>query len=489
MAPPETLARRWRKLKKRCSFSSSDRLVRSKSFTEQDVLKTADYDGERIPVGGGDGGPDGVGERDKYLTVGARDVNKFAGLREKISQWNHDLKKRRSSSENLANLAGTLPRPRRQQKQQHDGSRHNNEVIDDDMFVVVTPQRRQGGYVRSALVVSANTNANNSTTTTTKETPVRRPMMMAPSPRNSTPIKHPSSTGVERKDTSLWSSPSPSPPASDHSSSDFSQDNQRSNSSYSSSSSSQHGLHHNLYQDQDSGYDGFCPEKSIYSTGSSETSSLLSSEGQPESHQQQQSTPPPSQPAAVVHLKTQSPQEIYAKPRARPRPSPIYEKHSDYRISPPVPQPRGSLMNSIGHYSSLDPAAVYGGLDSPYGSVLTTTPPRAKIAQATVINLVKTRSLSPEGSPPPPPLPPRPSAHEQTAAPASLPPLPNPKPRSRQIVHGAVSLPRKRVDFQERARRRGSYHERDTVDSPTIGGSAIAANTPENSLQSIEKVN
>ena len=36
MSPPSTgLAKRWKKIKKRCSFSSSDKLVRSKSFTEQ----------------------------------------------------------------------------------------------------------------------------------------------------------------------------------------------------------------------------------------------------------------------------------------------------------------------------------------------------------------------------------------------------------------------------------------------------------------------
>ena len=351
MSPPETLVRRWRKLKKRCSFSASDRLVRSKSFTEQDVLKAEPQDPQD----------------DKYLTVGARDANKFQGIREKINQWNHDLKKRRSSE----NLAGTLPR--------HETTR------DEEMFVVVAPQQGyqgpQQGYVRSALVVSA----------TTKE---RR--VMLPSPRNSTPIK-PSPPGRgDRKDTSLWSSPSPSPPASDHSS-DFSQENQR-NESYSST---------HLYQDQDSGYDGFCPEKSIYSTGSSETSSLLSSEGPEHSGQYP---------------------EIYAKPRVRPRPSPIYEKHGDYRAG---------QRESLGHY----------------GAVSTT--PRAKIAQATVINLVKTRSASPDV---PPPLPPRPTFQD---APHSLPPLPNPKPRNRQILHGAVSLPRKRADFQDRARRRGSYHEQE----------------------------
>ena len=38
MSPPVALTKRWKKIKKRCSFSSSDRLVRSKSFTEQDTI-------------------------------------------------------------------------------------------------------------------------------------------------------------------------------------------------------------------------------------------------------------------------------------------------------------------------------------------------------------------------------------------------------------------------------------------------------------------
>jgi hypothetical protein len=42
MPPGDTLARRWRRLKKRCSFSSTgdnNKLVRSKSFTEQAGLE------------------------------------------------------------------------------------------------------------------------------------------------------------------------------------------------------------------------------------------------------------------------------------------------------------------------------------------------------------------------------------------------------------------------------------------------------------------
>merc|ERR1719410_2892752 len=84
MSPPSTgLAKRWKKIKKRCSFSSSDKLVRSKSFTEQD---SEPQPRARLPV-----------SNEKYLTVGSRDAGKFLGLKEKIAQWNSELKKRRST--------------------------------------------------------------------------------------------------------------------------------------------------------------------------------------------------------------------------------------------------------------------------------------------------------------------------------------------------------------------------------------------------------
>ena len=56
----------------------------------------------------------------------------------------------------------------------------------------------------------------------------------------------------------------------------------------------------------------------------------------------------------------------------------------------------------------------------------------------------------------PPPLQPRPHQREEDQ---SLPPLPRSKPRSKMIRQGAISLPRKRTEFREHARRRGSYHD------------------------------
>ena len=375
MSPPVALAKRWKKIKKRCSFSSSDRLVRSKSFTEQDVSTG--------PVGGG--GRRGAEElteqpvmgAEKYLTVGARDINRFQvrrnifslfnsfflqkneyfilqGIRDKIAQWNSDLKLRRRSTDNLSSLHISEPRDH---GRHHEPRDHHD---DSGMFVVASPGTG-GGHcrVKSAVVIS-NTG------------------------RGAT------------RGVSPPSSP-PSPGASD----DFS--DQR-NDSYTSQ--------HSLYQDQDSGYDGFCPEKSLYSTGSSDTSSVMS--GDTGGSSAGQDTP--------GVLGYNNPGDIYARTRPRPRPAPIYEKHGDY---------------GCGQYGTLAPRG------------------RATIAQATVVNLVK----APPPPDVPPPLPPRPLTRGDTSGVCDQPQVPQAKPRSRVIMSGAISLPRRRDQFKEAARRRGSYHD------------------------------
>ncbi len=269
--------------------------------------------------------------KDKYHTVGTRDGTKFQGIRDKIVQWNSDLKKR-MSTENLAAAA------------QHS---RDTEAEDSSMFVTATPQ--QHGQVKSAVVVVANNSRQDS--------------------------------------LSPWStnSSSPSPPVSDSDSS--TPDHRRSESSY--------RPHPAIFQDQDSGYDGYCPEQSIYSTASSDSSSVISE--------------------ADTSLPLFS--SLYGRSLARPRPSPIYEKDG-----------RDESLCKFG-----------------------TTSPRSRIAQATVINLVRSQVAGGGGGDAslPPPLPPRPSS--RTAL-TSLPPLHNPKPALGIIRQGAVSLPRRRPEVQERAR-------------------------------------
>jgi len=361
MSPPVALTKRWKKIKKRCSFSSSDRLVRSKSFTEQDVDNVEKGEEE---------------VNDKYLTVGSRDISRFQGLKEKIVQWNYDLKKRRSS-DNLTVQCDRINKVERNLSFRDNPSQEGTGNTDNEMFVVASPS--SANFVKNAVVISS---------TQAYTTNSLKPKSEIPSQR------------------SPWSSPSPSPPASDDFS-DSTTDNQRNN-SYTESLSQL-----TLYQDQDSGYDGFCPEKSIYSTGSSDTSSVLSSDGPDNSYNRDF--------------------EIYARTRSRPRPQPIYEKHEDYS---------DMKTDSLGgHYGTVSP--------------------RATISQATVVNLVKTNIVSPDTPPPlldtPPPLPPRPQ--HQREEDQSLPPLPRSKPRSKMIRQGAISLPRKRTEFREHARRRGSYHD------------------------------
>ena len=359
MSPPVALTKRWKKIKKRCSFSSSDRLVRSKSFTEQDVSPGGKDEEEEKHIS--HGGHTSSACDTKYLTVGSRDITRFQGLRDKIAQWNYDLKKRRSSDNlSVVHISNKLD--------------HDVHESTPPMFVVASPTN--GNFVKSAVVISSN---------------------------NTNSLKSPRKGGDRR-----WCSPSPSPPSP---ASDNSSDCNQRNDSYTSN--------HSLYQDQDSGYDGFCPEKSIYSTGSSDTSSVMSSEGQDG--------------ANITNISYNRDLEIYStRSRPRPRPSPIYEKHQDYS----------------GQYGTLSP--------------------RCQIAQATVVNLVNKTTHHPPPPPPdvPPPLPPRPASHhrdgDHTGDQVNLPPhppLPRTKPKSKVIMSGAISLPRRRDQFREAARRRGSYHD------------------------------
>ena len=422
MSPPASLSARWRKIKKRCSFSSSDRLVRSKSFTEELPVNHLEPD---EPVEQEEQDVEG----NKYLTVGAREAGRFQGLRTKIVQWNSELKKRRSS-ENLSERTG----------------RAKNR--DDHMFVVASPSN--SGFVKSAVVISSTSSSTNYSTQSLKPRPKPRP---STSPWSRTRItaggddsldNHWSSTkgppkvenvwsprglGPKVREEEHWSSPSPSPPASD----DFSDPD-------TSQRTHSFACQRTLYQDQDSGYDGFCPEKSIYSTGSSETSSVLSSDGQ--------------EPREASYRDP----ETYGKCPARPRPSAIYEKHSDYchDLREPTPLHQSTPQTRSG---------------------------RATISQATVVTLSKT-GLTTTGCggryqdlpPPLPPRPPPPREEGSVLVPTLVPPIPQSKPRTRTITQGAVSLPRKNKEFRDQARRRGSYHDGFTKLTNTDTGSELAGN-------------
>jgi len=358
MPPPVVLSRQWKKIKKRCSFSSSDRLVRSKSFTE-DVSSSDSKEGDL---------------NDKYLTVGSRDIGKFHGLKTKIVQWNSDLKKRRSSD----NLAGErMSRSDRKQVIERttcpaDSSPGDSRVRSDssDMFVVASHSTI--APIKSALVTS--TYSSHSL-----------------QPRCKSSLH-----------SSPWSSPSPSPPVSEDSISDPDHHHQRLHPSTSRQT---------LSQDQDSGYDGFCPPDSLYSVASSDTSSVLSSDSPDTSYSRDLS--------------------VTGRTPTRARPSAIYERQEDWRRD-------RSVEPSM--YHSTPRARSQGG--------------GTHISQATVVSL-----LCEGNTQIPPPLPPRPSSRREDTSGGSLPPIPKDKPREKTIQQGAVSLPRKRCGFREQTRRRGSYHD------------------------------
>jgi hypothetical protein len=288
-------------------------LVRSKSFTEQETLANTSNE-----------------DRDKYHTVATRDATKFQGIRDKIAQWNSDLKKRKST-ENFSHFYTA------EEKHFVDKDRANN-----PLFITAFPQQ---GQVKSSIIV------------------------------NYASLKHrPRSEAVV-----AWSSPNPSPPISD----------------ISSDSSPEHNQCDSYrFQDEDSGYDGYCQENSIYSTTASDSSSIVSSE-----------------PEAYLPMVS----SLYGKAVVRPRPRPICEKD------------RGSSDTSFSRYWPPSP--------------------RSKVTEATVINLDTSQLTHCDSSLEPPPLPPRPSTHPSMP---SLPPVC--KPSLGLIRQGAVSLPRQKPDWQDRAR-------------------------------------
>lgn len=355
MAPPVVLTRHWKKIKKHCSFSSSDRLVRSKSFTEEVSAPKA------IEV------EDREDFSDKYLTVGSRDMGRFTGLRTKIVQWNHDMKKRRSSD----NLAGERVN-RSDRKLQLGEGKYKRDTSESDMFVVASSSTP--GNIKNALVITSVSSTYSSQT---------------PEPRTKSSPQ-----------CSPWSSPSPSPPASDDSISDP-DINQRLHSISRRVSS----------QDQDSGYGGFCPEKCLYSVASSDTSSVLSSDSPDTSYSRDS--------------------DLYGRTGHRARPSGIYERLEPLMFHS-TPRSRSEGGEQCGKQLSI----------------------RTPICQATVVSLV-----SAKGSNNPPPLPPRPTSRKEIPVTRPPPPIHKDKPRDLTIHHGAISLPRKRSDFKEQSKRRGSYHD------------------------------
>ena len=254
----------------------------------------------------------------------------------------------------------------------------------DDVFVTADPVRGQHVTVKSAIISTTNPYC----------TAARVSKRRFQTQNRSTTRWDVSSGNVET------SAPSPS--------SDSSDSSLVLSSGSSTGSHSPHAITTSasvLSHDQDSGYDGYCPDKSITSIGSaSETSSSTE-----ESHYGNGLTSTPN--AGYVQFASSA--AIYGRigqlrGQRSERPQSVYEK----QFGGPVQQL----------------------LSTPPKPMTQTRSQQVSIGQATVINLVSNKSE-------PPPLPPRPGGSN----PQGPAPVTEPKPQQHVIKHTSTSLPRRRV--------------------------------------------
>jgi len=493
-----TLARKWRKIKKRCSsFSSGDSLSRSKS-EDRSIVGVHHNNLSISQVECGMPGDDLRTQEDEGIAIGEpnatlnTDASKFRHLRDKLQQWNSDLKKRRNSQGDSISQwwqwQGTQTTGAgggggtKTSSSQHHGStttlkanvvrtsslkeRHNDrheeiEDEDDDVFVTADPIRGQHHQVKSAIISTTNpycTSArvskrrfhNSRIVTTSSAASVAVSTRWDASGGSGGPVE--------------TSAPSPSSDSSD--SSLVLSSSASSTSSHSPNANNNSASASILSHDQDSGYDGYCPDKSITSIGSSsETSS--STEG--ESHYGNTlTTSTPNN-----HQFQSSPNRQFASSAA------IY----------------GRIGQLRGGGSRERPQSVYEKQFGPVQQCLLSSPPmtqqrsqQVSIGQATVINLVNkssTTSSPSDGSSVPPPLPPRPNAMmggtSSTAggradlnSSFSTPPKIEPKPQHHVIKHTSTSLPR-------------SHHQKKLKKTLFVDNSSSSSNLNNNSAASTNK--
>ncbi len=411
-----SLARKWRKLKKRCSsFSSGDNLSggngihRSKSITSNDCRGGCHDDDEDD-----DGYEEGEG--------GVRSWN----IRDKINQWNS--RRRSSQGDSIAqwwqwqgshgshqgrpvarstSLKGDLS-----QRCGRNAGDEDEEEDEDEVFVTVDPlvRAKQSGQIKNAMIVSA-ANPYCTGARTKKQQVVVKSAFVA-SRKHHVVVNGGGSSGT----SSIAASPSPSPPTATSSPVAGTSDASRT-----SPSSSSNGNSSLLCHDQDSGYDGYCPgDKSITSIASSS-----SSEDPSAANAAAATEPHYGNSASYNRLAAK---DIYGRIAAASastsatakspamgvrRPTSVYEKH----FGGPVQQCLESASGGI--YSS----------------------PRSQISQATVVNLVSSSS-STKTSQIPPPLPPRPAnLFSPSSAVSSSMSLPrNRRPRKLQPSQSSITL-------------------------------------------------
>ncbi|XP_059081642.1 uncharacterized protein LOC131879359 [Tigriopus californicus] len=454
-----SLARKWRKIKKRCSsFSSGDvlnGLTRSKSMTERDALGSEDMNHHQTSHLDSDDEEEdfdeGIGELNITVattTLDEASLSKFRNIRDKLHQWNFDRKRRSSQGESSSSSSngqghGVAHRWQWQQEHQHHSSTPSSSSPQSSSSSGSTrPVMRSSSlkgdlHHQKALVVAGQSNEGNEhegdpdqedgddeddeevfvradPIHTKHSGQVKSAMIVSATNPYCTGARVPAKLRTKKRLGTNWSNtPSPSPPISD----DSSEGQGPTHSNISTVSSLSH--------DQDSGYDGYCPtvDKSMHSISSSENTSVTSS--LEESHYGN----------TTVGL---SPKDfaIYGRTAVgRNRPQSVYEKQ----------------------YGPVQHCLATPEFDH------TTYSPRSQIA--TVVNLVNR-----EPQPPARPIPER----GQGAVPPPLPPRPTSFiPATSSTPHPSyhtTSLPRSRRLRKLAQDQRRSYHQDAGSESPRLKG-------------------
>ena len=387
-----SLARKWKKIRKRCSsFSSNgDNNASNAALSRSLSINAGDTNDDSLVA---------IGDLNVTIanpTSTEREMSTFSGLKTRLQQFT-EKKRRRSSQErdsvsqwwqwqgakndsgNLTTEDNVTLRSCRSRKsvirtsslKERKASTNDQDPEDDDVFVRADPVNRgQRVHVKSAIISSTA----NPYCTTARVPKTSLTGKTSPN-RNSTALLYPH----------RFSSP----------------------------------VKNGSHPDQDSGYDGYCPDKSITSLGSSENASLMSSASSSTSNEESH--------YGNTMVGFASTAAIYGRISRQVRPQSVYEKQF------------GPVQHSL-------------SLESPSSSTGSTPPPplppssssRSQISQATVVNLVTSRISGgiPEE---PPPLPPRPASGSLSPDPKSTPPkLPPADLKPHSITQASTSLPRSR---------------------------------------------
>ena len=430
-----TLARKWRKLKKRCSsFSSGDNvspgIARSKSMVVGDAGEAEDLHAEDV---------DEEVRKERYSSVGSQDGSRLQTLlRGKLSQLNSELRRRRRSSQGDSvsqwwhwNGSGSRDStPNRSQGNSRAavarssslkgilGRRHNRDSSaagneweeeeedgeDDDVFVRVDPilgraaadgammggaSGSQAVTVKSASIVSAaarnpyctgaraskkksGAKATNKGVIVGEWESATTAATSAISMRLSPSPQRPQQQQQQQQQHNSRLGSPPSPPVSDDAS-----DAAGSSNGSSSSSSGMASVH-----DHDSGYDGYCPSPSSASaspTARNNTSSSADFKGEEEASLGSSGTEEShygnaaSLAAAADSVSTPQQQRIMRNPR----PQSVYEKQ----------------YGPVQHCLSLaDDSALDESSQVQYQQQQQLNGGSARVSRATVVNLVNNGS-------------------------------------------------------------------------------------------------